>query len=172
MGDGIPTARGDPPPRVARVWKAPRELLRALLRVPPAPLLALGLGVTLRPRVGFGLTDPVLAHVPSPEPTTQAGHRWSLLPLAQDLVAIRLDALATEQLAAAGLPPAEAGRGPYGAAVARGTAPLWIARNAAALDAIEERTHPRRGLASRLRDAFRPWPSIHVTLTDTLAARP
>jgi hypothetical protein len=113
----------------------------------------------------LGLTDPVIAHVIEPAPSHQAGHRWSLMPLARDLVRARL--------ATSMAPPAylrDGGPTVFDqAAQARG-APRWIVRNLDALDTIERRTHHPRTPWADVVDAFHPWPRIRVSRADLARA--
>jgi hypothetical protein len=113
----------------------------------------------------FGLTDPVLSHIAGYAPTHQAGHRWSIVPLAKDLARARV---------AGGLATAPLGDGEAGAfarAVRRRRAAPWIRRNARAIDAIEHRVRAPRSWRESVRVAFRRWPRVRVSRRDIDAAR-
>lgn len=118
----------------------------------------------------LGLTEPVLAHMVDPFPLSQAGHRWGVVPLAQDLVRVRMGGLGSLD----GPPPAlrDVDDSVYLGAVRRGEAAPWIVRNIGALDAIEHRTHRPRAPWSNVMQAFRAWPTISVSRRDVgIAAR-
>jgi hypothetical protein len=116
----------------------------------------------------FGLTDPVLAHVIDPERSTHAGHRWGVLPLARDLVRIRLRALQREQPSFA--TPSPDPESVYGAAARRHEAPAWMERNLGALEVIEERTRGKREWRRSVIAALHPWPRMIVRPADVRAA--
>jgi hypothetical protein len=110
----------------------------------------------------LGLTEPVLAHMNYPFPPWQAGHRWGLEPLANDLVRLRLAELPSGRK--------DADDSVYRSAVRRGDAGAWIIRNIDALDEIERRTHRPRAFWSNAARAFHGWPKVVVYRNDIAGA--
>jgi hypothetical protein len=91
----------------------------------------------------LGLTDAFLARTRMP--ADRPAHKTGLLPLAEDLMAIR---------AVHGFRP-----GTFDAAVALGSAPDWIEHNVTPLRAIEARVYNRHDLITNIKLAFSraPW---------------
>jgi len=106
----------------------------------------------------FGLTDAVLTHLPTLTPTIHSGHRWELALLARDLVDMRANGIFV-------------GEGIHRAAVERGLAAPWIARNIDAIEEIERRIYNRHDFAANLRLALNGWPKLVVTLDDVARAK-
>ena len=95
----------------------------------------------------LGLTDSVLARCDVP--VTWAAHRMKLIPLAEDLAALRN---AAEQQAP----------GMIRAAVDRGDAPAWVIDNLDSLERIERRMFNEHDFWQNLRECWKPIPRLQI----------
>jgi hypothetical protein len=101
----------------------------------------------------LGLTEPTLARVDTP--SEFAGHKWGLIPLAADLMALRT-APPSSFVREYESRPIEVvvGQGAPRAAVAEGRAAAWIVENISCIEAIERRTFNDHAFVANLRMAL------------------
>jgi hypothetical protein len=105
----------------------------------------------------LGLTEPSLAHVAVG--SREAGHKWDLVPLAADLLAVRIGTLAPEYESRPVKFPG--GPGALRRAVQEGRAAGWIATNLDCLERIETRTFNRHALVENLKLAMAASCTLH-----------
>jgi hypothetical protein len=99
---------------------------------------------------GFGLTDALLARTEAD--WLKPGHKTPLIPLAKDIARIEREAVTI-------------GPGMYRRAVARGTAPRWVAANLESIEAIERKIYNRHRFFENLGIALRRIPRIEIPRT-------